>query len=109
MSVDLRQLANRIRLRVVEMSHRGRSSHVGSSLSMADLLAVLYGRILRIRPDAPDDPERDRLILTLRYFDEAPYDDTEDQSGGDHRPDILRALWVVRKGRVRVYDKEDRP
>jgi len=64
MSVDLRQLANRIRLRVVEMSHRGRSSHVGSSLSMADLLAVLYGRILRIRPDAPDDPERDRLILS---------------------------------------------
>ena len=46
------------------MAHRARSSHVGSSLSAAELLAVLYGEILRISPETVGDPDRDRLILS---------------------------------------------
>jgi transketolase len=46
------------------MIHRGKSSHVGSVFSMAELLAVLYGRVLRIKPEQPDWPERDRFILS---------------------------------------------
>jgi len=64
MSDDLRSLAHRIRVHAVEMTHRARSSHVGTSLSMAELLAVLYGRILRISPESVADPDRDRLILS---------------------------------------------
>ena len=37
---------------------------MGSSLSMAELLAVLYRRILRLSPQTVDDPDRDRLILS---------------------------------------------
>jgi len=48
----------------VRMIHRARSSHLGSSLSMAELLAVLYGKILRLDPKTVDDPDRDRLILS---------------------------------------------
>jgi len=59
-----RALAKRIRQHVVRMTHRAKSSHVGSSLSMADLLAVLYGEILRVEPDQPDWPDRDRFILS---------------------------------------------
>lgn len=59
-----RALAKRIRQHVVRMTHRARSSHVGTSLSMADLLAVLYGGILRVKPDQPDWPDRDRFILS---------------------------------------------
>jgi transketolase len=59
-----RALAKRIRQHVVRMTHRAKSSHVGSSLSMADLLAVLYGGILRVEPDQPDWPDRDRFILS---------------------------------------------
>jgi transketolase len=59
-----RLLANRIRRHVVEMTHRAGSSHVGSSLSMAELLAVLYRSILRIGPATASDPDRDRLILS---------------------------------------------
>jgi transketolase len=57
-------LAGTIRRRVVEMTGRARSSHVGSSLSMADLLAVLYGGVLRVSPESSRAPERDRFILS---------------------------------------------
>jgi len=57
-------LAARIRRYVLNMTHRGRASHVGTSLSMADLLAVLYGGVLRVDPALPNWPERDRFILS---------------------------------------------
>jgi transketolase len=46
------------------MANRGGSSHIGSVLSIADILAVLYGEVLRIRPDDPDWSDRDRFILS---------------------------------------------
>src|SRR5262245_6863108 len=57
-------LAGRIRKHVVEMTHRAKSSHVGTSLSMADLLSVLYSGALRITPETADSPDRDRMILS---------------------------------------------
>ncbi len=46
------------------MTSSGGSSHVGSVLSMADILAVLYGGILKVDPKNPTWPERDRFILS---------------------------------------------
>ena len=46
------------------MTHLGRASHVGSCLSVADVLAVLYSGILRVDPAAPTDPGRDRMIMS---------------------------------------------
>lgn len=63
-SADPVILAHRIRKHALEMTSRGKSSHIGSVLSMAEILAVLYARILNVDPDAPDDPERDRVILS---------------------------------------------
>lgn len=57
-------LAKQIRTHVLRMTHQVRSSHVGTSLSMADLLAVLYMSILRIDPTRPDSGNRDRFILS---------------------------------------------
>jgi transketolase len=57
-------LAKRIRLGTLHMVDAARSSHIGSAFSMADLLAVLYSKILRIDPNRPDWPERDRFILS---------------------------------------------
>ena len=59
-----RELARRIRVHCLKMTHGGQSGHVGSMLSMAELLAVLYETILRVRPAEPDWPERDRFILS---------------------------------------------
>jgi transketolase len=63
-SDDARALALRLRRHVVRMCNRGGSSHVGSCLSIADIVAVLYGEILRLDPARPDWPGRDRFILS---------------------------------------------
>jgi transketolase len=58
------ELALRLRRHVVRMCSLGGSAHVGSCLSMADIVAVLYGEVLRVKPTWPDWPERDRFILS---------------------------------------------
>jgi transketolase len=57
-------LAARIRRHALDMTSKGGSSHIGSVLSMADILAVLYGRILQFDPQQPQWRERDRFILS---------------------------------------------
>lgn len=61
---DVAALAARIRRHTIEMTHRAKASHVGSSLSMVELLTVLYAQILRVDPNNPDWPDRDRFILS---------------------------------------------
>ena len=61
---DTEALARRLRRHVVAMTSRGGSSHVGSGLSIADIMAVLYGRVLRVDPAQPRWPGRDRFILS---------------------------------------------
>ena len=61
---DCQALARRIRCHAIRMTHSAGSSHVGSSLSIAELLAVLYRSVLRVTPETMDDPDRDRLILS---------------------------------------------
>jgi transketolase len=68
-----RALALDIRRAVIEMTHRARSSHLGSALSAADLLAALYGGILRIDPAAPAAPGRDRFLLSKGHACAALY------------------------------------
>src|SRR4051812_34748731 len=64
MPTSASELARRIRLHSVMMTSRANASHIGSSLSMADLLAVLYGEFLRFDPERPEWPERDRFVLS---------------------------------------------
>ena len=61
---SLKELARTIRAHTLRMVHKSRASHVGTCLSMADLLAVLYGQVLRVDPTRPLWPERDRFILS---------------------------------------------
>lgn len=57
-------LSHRIRTHAVRMTSRGKSSHVGSILSMADILGVLYARVLNVDPAEPASPTRDRVVLS---------------------------------------------
>ena len=61
---DTEGLARRVRRHAVNMTRAGKSSHVGSVLSMADIMAVLYGRILRVDPGNPTRADRDRFVLS---------------------------------------------
>jgi transketolase len=55
------------------MTSSGGSSHVGAAFSTADILAVLYGRVLRYLPENPAWPERDRFILSKGHAGAAVY------------------------------------
>ncbi len=70
---DTRDLARRVRHDVLEMTSRGGSSHVGSALSIVDILAVLYGRIMQVDPRQPGCPKRDRFILSKGHAGAAVY------------------------------------
>lgn len=63
-SNDLTALGNRIRKHALRMTSQGNSSHVGAVFSMADILAVLYGKVLNVDPKNPQWAERDRFILS---------------------------------------------
>lgn len=54
--------AQQIRRIIIEQSKRANVGHIGSALSVADIMAALYGNILCIA--SPDDPDRDRFILS---------------------------------------------
>jgi transketolase len=60
MTTELPALAHRIRTSIIEESYRASVGHIGSALCIADVLAVLFGRTLRLN----DHEDRDRLILS---------------------------------------------
>lgn len=66
-------LAARIRGQALRMVTRAKASHIGSALSIADIMAVLYGRALHVHPAAPNHPERDRFILSKGHACVAVY------------------------------------
>lgn len=61
---DLPGLARRARWEVVKTVTANKAGHIGGPLSMMDLLVSLYFRELRIRPEEPDWPDRDRFVLS---------------------------------------------
>ena len=70
---ECRELAARIRAHCLRMTHRGKSGHVGSMLSMAELLSVIYKRVLNVDPRSPDKPDRDRFLLSKGHGGAAVY------------------------------------
>ena len=67
------ELAKRIRIHSLKMTNRGGSSHIGAALSIADILAVLYGSILNVDPTNPRLSSRDRFILSKGHAGSAVY------------------------------------
>ena len=61
---DLRALATRIRRRDVQAVFEAGAGHVGGEMSVIDLLTALYFNAMSVDPDAPLDPQRDRLVLS---------------------------------------------
>lgn len=70
---DLRKFSKRIRIHVLNMTSRGGSSHIGAAFSMADIIAVLYGRVLNVDPTDPKLATRDRFILSKGHAGAAVY------------------------------------
>ena len=57
-------LSNKIKIESLKMVFRSGGSHIGSALSYIDILSVLYSMIMSFDPKNPEDPERDKFILS---------------------------------------------
>jgi transketolase len=71
--LDTEQLAAQIRVSALEMVAKAKASHIGSALSIADIVAVLYGKVLFYNNQNPDDSNRDRFILSKGHACVAVY------------------------------------
>ena len=69
----LREKARRIRCDALWMAHLSNTGHVGGSLSCADIVATLYFGIMRLRPEDPHWPDRDRFIMSKGHCCSAWY------------------------------------
>jgi transketolase len=70
---SLRELAGAVRRESLRMVHRARLGHPGGDLSAADILIALYFGALRIDPRQPNDPGRDRFIMSKGHCSGALY------------------------------------
>jgi transketolase len=61
---ELEQMAVTIRCDIIDMICTAAAGHPGGSLSAADVVTALYFRVMRIDPQNPDWPDRDRFILS---------------------------------------------
>lgn len=84
---ELENLTRRLRQDIVRSTTKAASGHPSTSLSMVEVMTVLYfGGVLRYDPQNPDDPDRDRFILSKGHgapglyavLAEAGYFPTED-------------------------------
>ena len=62
--LQLKMTATRVRMGIIEATHGGKSGHPGGSLSAADVLTYLYFKEMQIDPQNPQDPDRDRFVLS---------------------------------------------
>ena len=67
------QLTKEIKTLSLQMVARAKASHIGSALSIADIVAVLYGSVLKVDPLQPKLASRDRFILSKGHACVAVY------------------------------------
>lgn len=70
---ELKKIAKNIRKGIIEAVYNGQSGHPGGSLSIADIMTVLYFYEMNIDPNMPKKEDRDRLVLSKGHCAPALY------------------------------------
>ena len=74
--MDIKELTKKaveIRKGIIEAVYQAQSGHPGGSLSVADILTVLYFHEMKIKPEEPNWGDRDRLVLSKGHCSPALY------------------------------------
>ena len=71
--IELKNIANRIRIGIIDATHAAKCGHPGGSLSIADIMAYLYFEKMNIDPKAPKAEGRDRFVLSKGHTAPALY------------------------------------
>jgi transketolase len=69
----LRKLASSVRRRDLQTVYNAKLGHVGGEMSATDILVTLFFAVLRVDPERPNDPDRDRFILSKGHSAVALY------------------------------------
>ena len=72
-NLQLRKTANNIRFGIIEAVYNAACGHPGGSLSIADVLTYLYFKEMKVDPSNPQDPSRDRFVLSKGHTAPALY------------------------------------
>ena len=70
---ELSIIANKVRKNALTAVYSASSGHPGGSLSIADVLSVLYFEVMNVDPKNPQDPDRDRFVLSKGHCAPALY------------------------------------
>ena len=70
---ELQKIAKDLRRDIIEMIYRAKSGHPGGSLSIADIMAVLYWNEMNVDPANPKMENRDRFVLSKGHAAPALY------------------------------------
>ncbi len=70
---ELQEKAKKVREDIIEEVYHAKSGHPGGSLSVADILTVLYFKEMKINPENPNWEDRDRLVLSKGHCSPALY------------------------------------
>jgi transketolase len=73
MQESMRHLSSQIRIETIRALAAAGYGHIGGAMSIADVLGVLYGGVMRVKPADPAWEERDRLILSKGHAGPALY------------------------------------
>ena len=71
--LQLKMTATRVRMGIIESTHSAKCGHPGGSLSAADVLTYLYFKVMNIDTENPQDPMRDRFVLSKGHCAPALY------------------------------------
>ncbi len=71
--LEMQKLACQVRIWTVEGVFHAKSGHPGGSLSAADMMTYLYFKEMNVNPDNPQDPDRDRFVLSKGHCCPALY------------------------------------
>ena len=89
-TLELKKLANEIRIGIIDAVHSAKCGHPGGSLSCADILTYLYYEELNVDPKNPKNPDRDRFVLSKGHA--APILDAALAERGFFPTDELKTL-----------------
>ena len=70
---ELQEISKRVRIGIIESVYNAKSGHPGGSLSVADILTVLYFNQMNVDPKNPKATSRDRLVLSKGHVAPALY------------------------------------
>ena len=92
---ELQEIARKVRTGIIEGVYNAKSGHPGGSLSVADVLTVLYFNQMNVDPKNPKSNSRDRLVLSKGHVAPALYSVLAER--GYFERDELKKLRKLRR------------